>query len=805
MTESRGVSPTVGLAFINLDTGEAALSQISDSQTYVRTIHKLRVYSPSQILIPSTAANPPSKLFSLLMENEDINANVIPVDRRYYAESTGLEAIHQLAFTEDVEAIKISIGGNYFAVCCFAAVSTLSIAWRGVLTTNKALKFIEFSLGKTFLRHSLRVKYEPSESTMMIDAATICSLELIQNLQNPKSKLCLYGLLNETLTPMGGRLLRSNILQPSTTMETITKRYDAVEELTTKEELFYAVRQALKDFIDAEKLLTSLIVIPVKNHMALVQDAINQVLALKYFIQSIRSVCEALTGSRGDLLVGIQMNCASEQLDAIMVIINDTINEDTQYSKTPLDMRNQRTYAVKSGISGLLDVSRHAYKELTEDAYRMVEEICEEHGYKMELRFESSRQFFIRVPVGEVDERPLPCVFVNAVRKKNFVECSVLELMKLNQKVSTVHDEILGMSDTTVQALIAELRTRMSILFKCCESIAFLDLLAAFSHVATTHNYVRAQLSDTLAIQAGRHPIREAFHKQKYVPNDVFATQQTRFQIITGCNMSGKSTYIRSIALTCVMAQIGSFVPASYASFPMMHQLFARVNMDDSIEANVSTFASEMRETAFILRNIDRKSIAIVDELGRGTSTRDGLAIALAIAEALVDSRALVWFVTHFRDLATIMYERAGVVNLHLAVDMGGDQSPDDMTMMYKIAEGPVQEQHYGLKLARVVPLPRRVFEIAEQVAEKLEIRSKKNKRTSMAVVCEKRRKLILSLREHLVQARNGVMEGEVLADWLRELQREFVVRMTAIEAEAEHASTASGDDDEPEAEDQME
>ena len=123
ISESRGISPTIGLAFINLDTGEAALSQISDSQTYVRTLNKLRVYSPSQILVPSTAANPPSKLFYILEENQDdINANLVTVDRRYFAETTGLEAINQLAFVQDVEAIKISIGGNYFAVCCFAAV-----------------------------------------------------------------------------------------------------------------------------------------------------------------------------------------------------------------------------------------------------------------------------------------------------------------------------------------------------------------------------------------------------------------------------------------------------------------------------------------------------------------------------------------------------------------------------------------------------------------------------------------------------------------------------------------------------------
>lgn len=137
-------------------------------------------------------------------------------------------------------------------------------------------------------------------------------------------------------------------------------------------------------------------------------------------------------------------------------------------------------------------------------------------------------------------------------------------------------------------------------------------------------------------------------------------------------------------------------VPASYASFPILHQLFARLGLDDNIETNVSTFAAEMREIAFILRNIDRRSMAIVDELGRGTSTRDGLAIALAIAEALVSSKALVWFATHFKDLATIMHERAGVLNLHLAVDIEHEKS---MTMLYKISQGAVKESHYGLTL----------------------------------------------------------------------------------------------------------
>lgn len=226
----------------------------------------------------------------------------------------------------------------------------------------------------------------------------------------------------------------------------------------------------------------------------------------------------------------------------------------------------------------------------------------------------------------------------------------------------------------------------MSVLFKICEAIGMLDMvsrsarlftfyakfiqLSAFAHLVTINEYVRPRISDTLGLKSARHPIREMVMQTKFIPNDVYATQQSRFQIITGCNMSGKSTFIRSIALLSIMAQVGSFVPASSASFPIIHNLFARVGMDDSIESNVSTFAAEMREIAFILRNLEKRSMAIVDELGRGTSTRDGLAIAIAIAEALVNSRALVWFATHFKDLATILSERNGVICLHLAVEV---------------------------------------------------------------------------------------------------------------------------------------
>lgn len=376
------------------------------------------------------------------------------------------------------------------------------------------------------------------------------------------------------------------------------------------------------------------------------------------------------------------------------------------------------------------------------------------------------------------------------------IECQTLDLLKWNQKIIDSHDEVLQMSNGSIQQLIDNIRSEIAPLLKISDAIALLDVTASFAQVVTTQDYCRPKLASTLAIKAGRHPIREKASTERFVPNDVYATQQTRFQIITGCNMSGKSTYIRSIALMVVMAQCGSFVPASFMNFPIFHQLSARVSMDDCIEANVSTFAAEMRETAFILRNVDKRSLVIIDELGRGTSTRDGLCIAIAIAEALVESRALVWFATHFRDLAKILSERNGVVNLHLAVEMG---HANKMTMLYTIAAGAVEEKHYGLALAKVMNLPPEVISVAEEVSKKLNANREKKKKTSKTILLARRRKLILNLREQLLQAKEGNMQGKVLATWMKKLQDEFVIRMAALEADVAAAAAELSDDEQGE------
>jgi DNA mismatch repair protein MSH4 len=483
--------------------------------------------------------------------------------------------------------------------------------------------------------------------------------------------------------------------------------------------------------------------------------------------------------------------CAAENYSEVEDLVKYALNDDVSFVTQPAELRNQRVFAIRVGVNGFLDVARTTYKEINQDVHDMTTELGEEHQLCIDLKFDPARHYYLHIPATEFEERPIPDIFVNVVRRKRVIECQTLDLMKMNQKIKDAHNEVISMSDRSIQELIEAVRSRIHPLFKISEAIGLLDMLTGFAQLATTQDYVKPELTQALAIKAGRHPIREKAqaHTHKWIPNDVYATEQNRFQIITGCNMSGKSTYIRSIALQSVMAQAGSFVPATYASFPIFRQLFARISTDSAVEANVSTFAAEMRDIAHILRNIEPHSLVIIDELGRGTSTTDGLAIAIAIAEALIESKAFVWFVTHFRDLPRILSERAGVVNLHLSVNFSttdDDPTTTRMKMTYKVSDGPIppSNQYYGLALARAINLPDRVIEVATLVSEELNEQNAAKKDEPRVMAMPRRRRLMLSLREQLMLAREGGLKGAELKAWLKKLQEEFLVRMEALNSD---------------------
>ncbi|KXJ96046.1 muts domain V-domain-containing protein [Microdochium bolleyi] len=782
ISESRGISPTIGLALVNISTNEAILSQICDTQFYFKTITKLQAYCPRNILMINTSSTQAQKSrLSVILEHDPrlCHITVENLDRKYWSETVGLEYIQTLASRDDLEAIKVAIQGNFYATCAFAA----------------AVKYVELSCRISIAPHTLRIRYQPSEHTMMIDASTIHSLELIQNVQNPRSKDSLYGLLNETVTPMGSRLLRSTILQPSTQVESVLiPRYDAVQELAMKEDMFFEVRKALNGFQDVEKLLTSLVIVPQNTSIVASEVAIDNVLSIKAFVLDVEPLYESLLGARSSLLVRIRDLCRMELVQPVIDLIRQTINDDVTMMKTPLDRRNQRSYAVRTGVHGLLDVARQTYKEGTEDVYQLVDDINKTHETDAEVKFDERRCFWLRLRRADFENKPLPDIFINVTTKGTWIECQTMSLIQLSNRVADSHNEAVMLSDQIVQHLIDKLLDHVPSLFRMCEGIGLLDMISAFCQAATIRDYVRPEVNDTIALKHARHPICERVNPDKFVPNDVFANEQHRFQIITGCNMSGKSTYIRMVALIQVMAQMGSFVPAEYAAMPMIHQLFVRMSTDDSIEANMSTFSLEMREMAFILRNVDRTTLAIVDELGRATSTRDGLAVAIAISEALLQSGSIVWFATHFHQLARILGSRPGVLNLHLSTTISSTSEHDGkMTMLYKVNSGTVQETRYGIKLARAIGLPQRFVDVAEDVAQKLEAENESKKEKSQHQKLFKRRRLILNLEETLSQLRTADMDNNALRSYLEKLQDEFVRRMEVINSSHSSVNDYSG------------
>ncbi|EQB51603.1 hypothetical protein CGLO_08838 [Colletotrichum gloeosporioides Cg-14] len=767
LSEARGVTPSVGMASVNVATGEVILSQISDSRFFTRTIHELQIMEPHVVLIVSTACppNPKSRLYSHIEENMP-GTKIAPVDRRCWSELEGMHRVNTCAFREDAESIKVALEGSFYATCSFAA----------------AVSFIEDHYAIRVFPNSLRVRFQSCEDTMMIDVSTILSLEILQNLRKPQSKDSLVGLLNQTKTPMGSRVLRSNLLQPSTLKEAyLDPRYEAVEELHKSVDMFVEVRKALS-FPDVEKMLTRLVLVPPQPSIAATESSMDNVLKVKAFVDGLPDLYQAMRPAVSPLLTKIRELFRPEMIAPLRTLIYETIHEDVTHTKKALDQRNQRAFAVKAGVNGLLDVARQAYKENTEDVHKHVDQVNGELDLDAKLQYDPKRGYSLRMRELNFEDRPIPDVLVNRVVKRGNLECMTIRLKQLNQRISDSVAEIAMQCDKVIEDLIDNIRTQIAVLYRVCESVALLDMLASFAHVSSIYDWVRPEVSDTLALKAARHPILDRELKEGCIPNDLYADDNYRFQIITGCNMSGKTTYIKSIALLQIMAQIGCFVPAERATFPIVHSIFARVSTDDSIEANLSSFSKEMREMAFILNNVDDKSMVIIDELGRATSARDGLAIAIAMAEALIQSRAKVWFTTHFAQLAEVLNDRPGVLNLHLASHLSNTSRGDPrLTMTYKVESGKVDEIPYGILLAKAMDFPERFLDVAEQVSQSIREDRLKKQQTSEARRLVSERKLVLSLHEQLKQARNSQMDDAALASYLKRLQVEFVERFEAF------------------------
>ncbi|XP_064400656.1 mutS protein homolog 4-like isoform X2 [Halichondria panicea] len=772
VVEGRGLATgEVGLASIDLKRPELVLSQFPDTRTYVKVLTKLLILEPLEILMPHTVCDvgAKTKLYQLVAE-QFAESTITSVQRKYFNESKGLAYVHQLC-AQEFNTVELDISTKYY---CLAAAAAL-------------LKYAEFIQHMMFAPNSIRVSYKGSEHTTMIDVTTVKNLELLTNSLNPRSCHSLYGLINFTKTPCGARLLRSNILEPPSHLETIKLRQDCVQELTENEALFFGLETVLKQFMNVDQLISFCVQVPKRETPKTADTTIGYVIHLKHTLQLVAPLRQALADAKNPLIKACHQVLDDPRFDILLSKINAVVHDDTHYQKGALNIRTQKCFCLKSDTNSMLNVTRKLYSEIIEDIALMTEQLSSEHGLTLRSVFNCSRGFYLQMTPegggakkggGGVSNIQLPDVFIKVVRHKNCLSFTTFDLMRLNARANDALAAVYQMSYIVLKELLSDIREQIGCLYKLTESVAMLDMLHSFAHSCTVSDYVRPEFTNTLAVKQGRHPMLEKISYDPPIPNNAYASTGSNFIIITGPNTSGKSTFLRQIALLQILAQMGSFVPAEYASFRLTNQIFSRIGSDDDLETNASTFMVEMREVQYILQNVDSTSLVIIDELGRGTSSEEGVGLCQAICEHLLSTEAITFFSTHFLELTRLEALYPNVDNYHFEIKYTLEDGAKRMTHTHTLSKGKTEERHYGLQLAELCMPPEVVAE-AREIAAKIE-RDQSN--GSAESVEAQTRAATYTLGTQLVQiARNSLLDADSLRTYLSHLKRDYLAELDTI------------------------
>ncbi|XP_066046760.1 mutS protein homolog 4 isoform X3 [Chamaea fasciata] len=717
VVEGRGLARgEVGMASIDLKNPEIILSQFADNATYAKVITKLKILTPLEIIMSNTACDPGNitKLFNLIAEHFK-NVTFTTVQRKYFNETKGLEYIEQLCASE-FSTVFMEVQSKYY---CLAAAAAL-------------LKYVEFIQNAVFAPKSLKVRFQGSEKTAMIDSSSAQNLELVINNRDPRNGHTLLGVLNYTKTPGGSRRLRSNILEPLVDAETINTRLDCVQELLQSEELFFGLQAVISKFLDTEQLLSVLVQIPKQDTVKTAESKITNLIHLKHTLELVEPLKAALRSCNAQLLKAYYNSLEDTRFGIMLEKITTVINDDTRYMKGCLSMRTQKCYAVKPNVSEFLDIARRTYTEIVDDIAGMITQLAEKYSLPMKTGFSSARGFFIRMNAdcSTLPNGQLPSEFTKITKMKNTYSFTSADLIKMNERCQESLREIYHMTYLIVCKLLNEIYEHIHCLYKLSDIVSMLDMLLSFAHACTLSDY--------------------------------------------GPNMSGKSTYLKQIALCQIMAQIGSYVPAEYCSFRIAEQIFTRIGMDDDIETNASTFMKEMKEITYIIQNANDKSLIIIDELGRGTSAEEGIGICYAACEYLLNLKAFILFATHFLELCHIDALYPNVENYHFEVQhvRSSVGNKEKIAYTYTLSKGYTEEKNYGLKAAEMSSLPSSIIldakEIKNHIAKQISHRQK-----STPEMMKQRAAYQLAMR--LVQtARNSRLDPDSLRVYLKALKKKY-------------------------------
>jgi DNA mismatch repair protein MutS len=670
-----GVWQRAGIAYLDISTGEFAATELASENAAILTLEELARVQPREVLLPQAWAQrgvtlPPGM-------------SLTPYADWHFERGTAENALNLHFHTRTLDGFGL---GEYPA---------------GICAAGAALQYLR-DTQKNDLRQIVSLRAYSTASFMVLDPFTRRNLELTETIRSRKAQGSLLGVLDRTVTAMGARLLRTWISQPLLDLKRLNARLDAVESLATAEILRAEVRDALRGVTDLERLT---------NRLLIGKAGPRDLQALRNSLDSIPHIQRMIAGLKPLEALARMMDAC----DDVRELVDRAIADDT-----PATLNNMGV--IRKGYDAELD----EIMEKTRGAREWIanlEPVERERTGITSLKVSYNKVFGYYIEVSQANAARVPSDYIRKQTLVNAERYITPELKEYETLVLNAEEQILSVERRLFDELCTQIGAQAKRLLETARGVAHLDAFASLADVASREGYTRPALTDDdlLVIENGRHPVVEQLLDGgfRYVPNDTHFDSMSRIHIITGPNMAGKSTYIRQVAILTLMAQMGSFVPATKATIGLVDRIFARIGAQDEIHAGQSTFMVEMVETARLLSGSTRRSLLILDEVGRGTSTYDGLAIARAVVEYIHNHPNLACrtlFATHYHELTELPNILPRARNFNVAIDEQGD----DIVFLHKVIPGGA-DRSYGVHVAQLAGLPRPVVERARELLAQLE------------------------------------------------------------------------------------
>ncbi|MEA1959760.1 MAG: DNA mismatch repair protein MutS [Bacillota bacterium] len=667
----------IGFTYIDISTGDFWVTERRADDTGEWLDNELQRINPSECLIPSEVAN--NSLWTETSNHRSLQITTID-------------------FMSDVEEAEQYLT-NQFGVNSLQNFGIKHYT-AGLLAAAAILSYLN-ETQKGYLSHIQRINLYHSEEFMELDGFTRRNLELTLTLREHRKQGSLLDVLDACSTPIGKRLLRKWLEQPLLNENDINLRLDAVGELKDKILLRENLKEHLKKVYDLERLagkLGSGLVTP------------RELLSLRYSLEALAPLKDELQDSSSPLLVELS---ALNLLPEVVVLITDTLDDDA-----PINVKEGGL--IKSSFSEEIDELKQLSSQGTNWLLEFENREKEATGIK-HLKVSYNKVFGYYIEVSKSNIGLVPDHYIRKQTLVNTERYITQELKVYEDKIINSRQRLFELEYQVFLQLKEQIQPYIGQLLQTAHKVAVIDVLTSLAITAYMNDYVRPTIvkDGTIDILAGRHPVVErALIEGRFVPNDLqLNPEDNRFAIITGPNMGGKSTYMRQAAIIQIMAQMGSFIPADKAALTIVDRIFTRVGASDDLSAGQSTFMVEMVELAHILSSATSQSFIILDEIGRGTSTYDGLSIARAVTEYINHYiKAKTLFATHYHELTSLGEEEQGIFNLFVSVMESGEK----VTFLKKVLQGKA-DKSYGIHVAKLAGLPDELIERANVLLDSFE------------------------------------------------------------------------------------